>query len=198
MVALRPAAKPLHPRGPVLTGTVVRHGGLHLGAAWLDDAGTHDALVRFSPAAGLPRGFPDVQGLAMRVTLSGDTFGDLLLASTGSGLLGRFLLKPVRRPDGTFHGSLLPYRTPSGPVVLGARPRPDGYWDLLAALGTGDWSTYGEFSIGPPSSGPNVSFDPVLHPLPGLEQYDAVRRLRLPAYRAARRSRGMVLSDEAG
>jgi hypothetical protein len=35
-----------------------------------------------------------------------------------------------------------------------------------------------------------VSFEPVGNLLPGLETYDWVRRLRAPAYRTARRSRG--------
>jgi hypothetical protein len=43
--------------------------------------------------------------------------------------------------------------------------------------------------LGPTLPGEQVSFDPVLNRLPGLEQYDLVARLRLPAYHAARRSR---------
>lgn len=35
----------------------------------------------------------------------------------------------------------------------------------------------------------DVSFDPVTNRLPGLEQYDAVQRLREPAYRTARAAR---------
>jgi hypothetical protein len=189
VVAVRPAAKPLHPRGSVGVASLVRHGHLGTGAAWLDEPGTHEALVRFSAAVGLPRGLPDVQGLALRALIPGGREADLLLATTGRGRLTRYLLRPGFRPERMFHGSLLPYRTPAGPVVLGARPRPDGVWDLVAAVGLGPWASYGELVVGATRGDQDVTFDPVLNPLPGLEQYDAVRRLRLPAYRSARRSR---------
>ena len=41
------------------------------------------------------------------------------------------------------------------------------------------------------ASDASISFDPVAHTVPGLEVYDWVRRIREPAYAAARRSRGL-------
>jgi len=66
------------------------------GAAWLDDAGEDDVVVRLSRAVGLPPPAPDVFGLALRVPTAGGRYGDLLFASTGLGRLTRFTLTPAR------------------------------------------------------------------------------------------------------
>src|SRR5689334_13350477 len=83
VVAARPAAKPLHPRGSVVTGTLHRFGAdAKAGVAWLDQPGDDRVLVRRSRAIGLPSPAPDVFGLAVRVPTDGG-YGDLLFASTG-------------------------------------------------------------------------------------------------------------------
>ena len=88
VVAARPAAKPLHPRGSVVRGTLRRTGAAErTGAAWLDDAGEDSVLVRQSRAVGLPAPVPDIFGLALRVPTGEGRHGDLLLASTGLGRL---------------------------------------------------------------------------------------------------------------
>ena len=194
VASVRPAAKPLHPRGRQWAASVTRAGGWDTGAPWLDEAATHEALVRRSRAAGLPPGWPDVHGLAVRVALrpddgTGDTAADILLSTTGRRVPARFLLRPGRRPDRMFYGSLLPYRTPRGPVLLGARWTGGPRWDLLAATPRGDWTSYGELVLGEELPDAPVAFDAVLNRPPGLEQYDAVARLRAPSYRTARRSR---------
>src|SRR5215213_722166 len=121
LVTVRPAAKPLHPRGSLVTGALHRFGGEEgTGAAWLDDPGEDDVVVRLSRAVGLPPPAPDVFGLALRVPTAGGRYGDLLFASTGLGRLTRFTLTPARSLYGRPLTTLLPYRTPAGAVLLSA------------------------------------------------------------------------------
>jgi hypothetical protein len=131
-----------------------------------------------------------VHGLAIRSLAEDGSVTDVLLATTGSGPLGRFILHAGRRPEAMFFGSLLPYRSSVGPVVLGALLRDDAIWDLLWATGRAPWITFARLALWEPVSGVDISFDPVVNRPPGLEQYDAFARLRLPAYRTARRTRG--------
>ncbi len=189
VASVRRAPAPLHPDGQVDTGVLVRYGGHHTGAEWLDEPGVHEVLVRQSRAAGLPEAWPDVHGLALRVLLGGGAVSDVLLATTGSSGVGRFVLHAGRSPDLMFFGSLLPYRAPVGPVLLGARRATVTTWDLLYAVGRGCWTSYGSLALEDRQADRPLSLDAVLHPLPGLAQYDAIARLRLPAYRAARRHR---------
>ena len=187
--ALRRAPKPFHPRGRVATGVVRRHGGGRpTGVAWLDDMGEEPVLVRFSRAVGLPAPLPDIFGIALRVP-GDDGPADLLLATTGSNPLARHLLVPHREGHERTYGSLLPYRSPTGPVVLSAVRTGEGTFDLRWARPAGRWTRFGRLELdGPPGPDEQVSFDPVAHPLPGLTTYGWVRRLREPAYRTARRS----------
>jgi hypothetical protein len=84
IAAVRPAAKPLHPRGEVVRGRVFRRGARPgTGVAWLDTAGEDDVLVRRSRAIGLPGAAPDIHGLAVRVPRPDGGYGDLLFATTG-------------------------------------------------------------------------------------------------------------------
>lgn len=85
------------------------------GVVLLDDPGPHPCLVRWSRATGLRDG-PDIEGLAVR--LQGPTAGDVLVASTGTGVLTRHVLVVRGRRD---HGpltTLLPLSTPTGPLLL--------------------------------------------------------------------------------
>lgn len=194
VLALRPAAKPLHPRGSVVRGTLHRAGTEPTtGAAWLDEAGEDDAVVRLSRAAGLPSALPDIHGLAVRVPTGDGRYGDLLLASTGLGRLTRFTLTAARSPYARPMTTLLPCRASVGGVLLSAVFRGPDNVALAWAAGTGRWHTFAELVLHEdPVEEPDrlVSFDPVLNPLPGLEHYDWARRLRAPAYATARRSRG--------
>lgn len=195
MVAARPAAKPLHPRGKLSQGKIHRFGdGPTTGAAWLDQAGDDDALVRQSRAVGLPPPLPDIFGLAIRVPTEEGHHGDMLLASTGLGRLTRFTLtsglSPRRRPMTT----LLPYRTPAGPVILSAVFQTETKVDLAWAIGSRSWHSFAEVVLDDKepdddTADVSVSFDPIRNVLPGLEIYDWVRLLREPAYVTARRSR---------
>ena len=187
---LRPAEKPLHPDGVVLIGHLERTGSpTASGVAWLDEPGQDEVLVRLSRAVGLPVPLPDIHGLAFRVP-GADGPGDVLLASTGWGRLGRFVLTFGRRPASRPLTSLLPYRTGAGPVLLGARAGGPDRYELSWAPYDGEWQAFATLVLTErESSSPGVSFDPVRHQVPGLEQYPVVVRLREPAYQRARESR---------
>lgn len=189
VAAVRPAAKPLHPRGTVWEAEITRSGGsvVPTGVAWLDEPGHDEVLARVSAAVGLPRGWPDIQGLALRLpTESGHA--DILLASTGSGRLTRFLLRPVRPSTWHLTTTLLPYRGPTGPIVLAAAAVGPRDFVLMRASLSGDWYSFGWLHLVRRAER-EPSFDPIRRPLPGLPNYAWVTRLREPAYRAARRSR---------
>jgi hypothetical protein len=49
-------------------------------------------------------------------------FGDVLLATTGTGVLGRYVLLPARRHGLRTYASLFPSRTVAGPLLLSAIP----------------------------------------------------------------------------
>ena len=193
IIAARPAAKPLHPRGSVVRGTLHRFGGEgRTGAAWLDQTGDDHVLVRQSRAVGMPAPMPDIFGLAVRVLSEGDRHGDLLFASTGLGRLTRYTLTPARSLYGRPLTTLLPYRTPAGAVLLAAVFHDETKVSLAWAVGSGAWHPFAELVLHQdPVDEEDVqpSFEPVRNVLPGLETYDWVRRLREPAYTTARRSR---------
>lgn len=193
VIAVRPVAKPLHPRGTVMTGTLRRFGHeACTGAEWLDHSGTAEVVARQSRAVGLPPPLPDIFGLALRVPVGEGRHGDVLFASTGLGGLTRFVLTPTRVPSTRPMTTLLPYRTPTGPVMLSADYRDELTIGLAWAAPSGGWHPFAELSLqrarGDDVDAP-VSFDPVHNLPPGLESYEWVRRLREPAYAAARRSR---------
>lgn len=194
---LRPALKPLHPRGRLRRGRLHRLGlDPGVGVPFLDEAGTDEVVVRLSRAIGLPDRLPDIHGLALRVPV-GDGHGDLLFASTGWGRVGRFVLTAGRRPGDRPLTSLLPYRTPAGPVVLGARVSGDVV-TLACAVGTGPFRTFGELVLAGEHGDPAVAFDPVRNQVPGLAVPPWVQRLREPAYAGARRSREVATDPSAG
>ena len=193
---IRPAAKPLHPRGRLVSATVRRTGlDPPVGVAWLDEPGRDDVLARVSRAVGLPPPVPDIGGLAVRVLETSGREADLLFATTGMGALSRYLLRFSSSPHTRPHSTLLPYRTPSGAVVLAAVPWADGAgYELLCADAAGPWRRFGQLELeqAPPGAPVDalVSFDPIRNTLPGLEPLAWVRRLREPAYASARRARG--------
>lgn len=193
VIAARPAAKPLHPRGSVVRGTLHRFGAEDkTGAAWLDQTGDDRVLVRQSRAIGLPAFVPDIHGLAIRVPTEGGRHGDLLFASTGLGRLTRFTLTAARSPYRRPLTTLLPYRTPLGAALLSAVFHDETRVELAWAIRSGVWNPFAELLLGQDPVAEEdapVSFDPVRNLLPGLEPYDWVRRLREPSYASARASR---------
>ena len=191
IAAVRPAAKPLHPRGDVVRGRLTRTGsGAPTGSPWLDTAGSDEVLVRRSRAVGLPEPLPDIHGLAVRVPLENGRYGDLLLAMTGLGTVTRHLLTAGRSPGSRPLTTLLPYKTPTGALLVAATATGEDSYELLAARLGGEWRPFGRLELAD-GSGPDepVSFDPVRNTLPGLDNYPWVRRLREPSYATARHSR---------
>lgn len=196
---VRPTAKPLHPRGETLSGTI-RRAGLERGVdvPWIDEPGTDAAQVRLSRAIGLPVGWPDIFGLAIRIPTGQDGHGDVLFATTGRTVIGRFALLPRRRPTTGTYSILIPYRTASGPLLLSARPGRDHTFTLACARPAGPWRTFGDLTLDSAPAGDaddadegGPTFDPVLHRIPGLDYYPWAARLRERSYRAARQSRGL-------
>jgi hypothetical protein len=160
------------------------------GSAWLDGSGSDEVLVRRSRAVGLPDGLPDIHGLAVRVPLEDGGHGDLLLATTGTSRLTRFVLTVGRTPWSRPMTTLLPYRTPTGPRLLASVARSETRYELAHASPGGAWHPFADLVLSA-TAGPDplVSFDPVRNTLPGLENYEWVRRLREPGYGTARLSR---------
>jgi hypothetical protein len=182
--------KPLHPRGQVRRATLRRRGFQPpTGVDFLDTTRTDEVIVRESRSVGLPDGLPDVSGLAIRVTEDDGTPGDLLFSTTGWGPLTRYVLTLSRSTYGRPMTTLIPYRSAAGPVLLGVRASVADRLELAGSVDRGPWVAFGEVELGPAVGDLEVSFDPVLNLVPGLEQYDVVRRIREPAYRGARASR---------
>jgi hypothetical protein len=193
---LRTGAKPLHPRGSVVAGTLTRYGlSDRTGVAWLDVPGTDEVQVRLSRALGIPAPWPDVLGIAIRVPI-GDRHADLLMSSTGQGRLGRFVLAPARDAAAAAYSTLMPYRTARGPLLLAAVPASgsgDGpEFDLRVATPRGPWHTFGRLHVdrARPAGDADVAFDAMINVVPGLEPYEWVKQLREGSYRAARLRRG--------
>ena len=179
--------KPIHARGAVSAATLQRFGSDPCsGVRWIDEPGAHTVLVRRSRGAGLPPPLPDVHGLTIRVPFEAG-HADILLGSTGLGRLTRFVPVPTSRSDRGALTTLMPYRGPGGPVLLGVRPRGVDEYHLIWASHRSGWTTFGRLSLEPgPSADELVTFDPLLNPVPGLGHYTWTRRLRERVYRTAR------------
>jgi hypothetical protein len=191
--AVRPPAKPLHPRGVVRAGRLRRGPSAErVGVPLIDEAGDDPVTVRLSRAVGLPRSLPDIQGLALRVPGPDGRPGDLLFATTGWGTLTRYVLTPARSVGGRPMTTLLPYSTSTGPVVLGARFAGEHRVELAWARPRGSFVSFADLELeGGPEGGSeedaDIRFDPVRHQVPGLRVPSWVVRLREPAYAVARR-----------
>lgn len=187
LAAVRRARKPLHPRGEVQAGRLVRTGSAErTGVPWLDDPGEDEVLVRRSRAIGLPRALPDILGLAVRVPAT-DGVGDVLFATTGRGRVTRFTLTFSRR--GRPMTTLLPYRAGTGALLLGAVATGADDYLLSWARPRGAWHDFATLHLAVGAADAEVSFDPLVNQVQGLDQYPVVERLREPAYLRARRSR---------
>lgn len=200
-------ARAFHPRGVVLEA-VWRPAGQAaevFGPAPLS-AGEHRAVVRVSHGIGLPPAAPDLVGVAVKVL---DAHGsgrdqDLLFTSSGSGYVGRHLLRPTRRVDGTF-STLLPYATPGGgrhalvAVAAGAGAA-ESYLEVVEGVVPPTFDiriahprgrllgTVHPDAAPPRSDDQRLAFDP-WHTGPALRPTGWINRLRRPTYGASRAGR---------
>ena len=194
--------KALHPRGGVRRGVIERHGcRAGTGVTWIDEPGRDRVVVRLSRATGLPEFLPDALGLALRVPREDGGHGDLLLSTTGTRSVGRFVLRPTRHPARPY-GSLMPYRSPSGPLLLAAFPLADDGTRFALAFSRlrGPWIPFGVLEVHSDwADAPDVpsAFDPVVNHLPELPSYGWAAQLRRFPYAASRRARGAVLECTA-
>lgn len=187
----------LHPVGVCGTGTISVTPGPGSGVVLLDDPGPHPCLVRWSRATGKREG-RDLEGLAVRI--EGPAAGDVLLASTGTGTVGRHVLTVRDRHD---HGpvtTLLPLSTGRGPLLLRLDPEvvpvptldqgddvddpPTAYRLLVAAPGQ-PWHERGRLEISWTDRDCTRRHDPVGHPPAGTWTHPLWARLRDPAYAAS-------------
>ncbi len=201
--------KPMHPRGVVLDAVVERSGGpADWGVEWLAAEDSRPGWVRLSRGAGLPPRLPDLLGLAVRVPHP-DRPVDLLLSSAGRGPLTR-RGTALRRDPATFYSSIMGYRSDAGTLRLAATPEPGTgrlpsdpealaaavaehrpAFTLAVARGAGDWQPFGRLRLlGPVAEfDPDLRFDAVRNPPPGLVPDGPMARFRAPAYAAAQRQR---------
>jgi len=181
--------KPLHPRGSVHPAELLRTGARDAwGVPWLDEPGRDRGLVRLSRSIGLPRGWPDVLGLAFRFT---DDSGahDLLLASTRTAPLVRHAVLLRRDPFTAAYSSSFTYDTPRGPVVLAATPRGQRSFTVQVAHPWSRWQEFAVLHVAADLGDPPVDLDPVRNPLPGLSLSPVLAALRAPSYARARAHR---------
>lgn len=202
MLVFRPG-RPIHRNGVMLGGTLT-HTRVFSGEEWLDASGEEQVSARISRSVGLPDAAPDIVGLALRI---GDA--DLLLATTGRGLPGRFVILPRRSVvDGPFT-TLMPFRGAGGPVLLAARREGPGpelktlselrrygaelQFGLFYSRLRGPWTRFGTLRLRV-SANPDQAarFDPVGRPPTGLAAYPWTRSLRAPSYSLAQNSTARI------
>ncbi|MFG6504072.1 hypothetical protein [Microbacterium sp. P05] len=198
--------RPIHARGRMLRGELVWLGTpVRSGIQWIDEPapGPVELTARLSRSIGLPAPLPDVIGLALRLEADGRP-ADIELASTGFGPATRFALLAHRSPSSARLGTLLPYRSDLGPLLLCARtvsePLPSGGSALDEALrrapwrlrlsfahGRGLWHPFADLSLAlvDPQPIDDLRFDAVRRALPGAGTYAWVRALRQPSYHLA-------------
>jgi hypothetical protein len=201
-------ARALHPRGEVFAAELTLPQGWPGVVQPGRDPVARQVIVRMSKGGGLPGGWPDVLGLAVRVD---DPSGpvDLLLSTTGRGRLTRWL--PVPRRDwsrGTIYGSIMPFRSGTSVFSVAAipdqRPVPSSLQALVHAVQAEpfgltlvtaapmrDWQPLGRLVLTEHRPGVRVSFDPIVNAHPHLtpipRTLSVVRKL---AYAGSRRGQG--------
>lgn len=177
----------LHPVGFCGTGSLTVEPVGRSGVALLDEPGPHSCQVRWSRATGMRHG-PDIEGLAVRV--QGPAAGDVLVASTGTGVLTRHVLTVRGRHD---HGpltTLLPLSTPAGPLLLRFDPLtvgddPPAAYRLLVSTPGRPWHERGRLDIAWTDHDCTRRHSPVGHPPVGTWTHPLWTHLREPSYAAS-------------
>lgn len=213
-------ARIFHPSGHAFSAKVDFHGEA---ADWLpishlvaDDQG---ALARVSRGAGVPDLLPDILGLAVRVpAMAPGTGQDLLMATCGSSMFGRNVLKPARDFLDSDYSTILPFRVDERLVIVGARAARDQdlspirtieefalrvargpvRFDLRAAELRGDWQRIGTISIEerlPDEVSERLRFNP-WNTHPDLHPSGPLNGLREGAYPGSQRGRSGSLNED--
>ncbi len=168
--------RPLQLHSELLRGRLYRHGLLPaVGAAWLDEPGQDDVLVRTSVAIGIPGALPDVHALAVRIPVAGSGTGDLLFTGSGWSRISRYVPRPQRSVPGRSMPASLAYRTPGGAVLLRARANGAESFELACATSGGEFRVFADLRLSRSPVEEEVSFDPDGRPLPGLEPVRGAR-----------------------
>lgn len=195
--------RPIHPRGVELEGEVSWLGRSQSGIRWIDDppAGPVPIRARASRSVGLPAPLPDIIGLAMRFEAEGRV-ADLELASTGTGVPGRYGLLLHGSPSRAHLSTLLPYLGDGGPILLAARTiapqdlptalpaltirlqRDAWRLRLYAATPRGRWHPFADVVLrATPGRGDSpLRFDAGRRLLPGARLPGWVHAVRQPSY----------------
>ncbi len=186
------AAKSIHPRGAVVGALLERLDHPATGIDWVDESAPAQVVVRISRSVGLPAPLPDVLGMAIRVPLDPDRFGDLLLSTGAKAPYARHLFVPRRAAVSATFTSLVPFRTPVGLRMVAALSVDPTTYLLVVGPPRGAWSPFGRLLLDAPAAtvgDEEVDFDPVAHQLPGLLLPELLSRLRQPSYTASRTGR---------
>jgi hypothetical protein len=200
-----------HPVGVLASGSIQRLAPPSEGLP----VESSEIVGRVSKAAGAPGSLPDIAGLAWRFPLTAAvaTPWDVLLASAGSGLLTRVLLRPVTSWAGASFSSLMPLGYQGGVWWVRARLASEidapglsldtiadrvshgGLdFDLEQASGTGDFQALAHLTFDRviPTDDPSqdVAFDPTRHSAPGVSLLPGwLTDIRRGAYSRSRRGR---------
>ena len=127
-IAFVRGGKAVHPSGVVHRAQLVIDGAgvAPRGSALLDEPAAWPALVRFSRSLGLPRPFPDLLGVSLRVL---DVYGegrhqDVLMVSSVDLPVLHHIFVPAGDVQQRPYSSSLPYRAGDRSVLLGVTPDP--------------------------------------------------------------------------
>ena len=174
--------KALHPKGITARATLSVTGVGRTGSPLLDITGRWPATIRVSRAVGLPDAVPDIGGMAVRIHAERPV--DILLASTGTGPLSRYVLTAGWRTTGRTMTSMFPVLIAGRPLLLAAIPGADGgTWTLQHATPLGRWRTLGRLTVDSwEDDDEGLHFDPVGNRLPGSRYPRLLRALRDPSY----------------
>jgi hypothetical protein len=210
-------ARAVHPTGALFAARVELDGHSPTVTA-LGGPAVHPALVRVSKGAGTPGAFPDLLGVAVRLTDPPGGPVDLLFSTVGRHRGTGALLAPATGWCARPYSTLLPYRADGERVTLGLRPdEPDRArgadpqtardavrrgplsFTLTEKRRRAPWAAVGRLLLdlpmpdGAADDGPQdaVMYDPVLNAHPRLRPVRAFTAVRAAAYDGSRRGRGI-------
>ncbi len=187
--------------------TVEPRPGRRYGVPLLDEPGQHPALVRLSRSLGLPPGWPDISGLAVRlpdVHGAGSSQDLLFIGSGGPPLLRQLIVLARGRPR--WYSTISVYDLAGRRRLLGARVLPGAgaveegiAVDIWAATRTGAWERLGTLRTDErlaPAESERLAFDVTRNTGGALTPYGPVHALRHRSYRQAQLVRGVRPGDQ--